>query len=58
MKYSENMKSARGTTIRTDFGRDRSDEMPKNMDEAKNGKLQGDTGNISPMIQNGRVPRS
>jgi len=57
MKHTTNTPSARGTTIRQDFGRDRSDEMPTNVDQAMNGKLKGDTGNISPMISNGKVPR-
>lgn len=56
-KWSETESAARGTKIRTDFGRDRSDEMPSDMNEAKNGRLKGDTGNISPMISNGKVPR-
>lgn len=56
-KYTESESAARGTKIVTQFGRDRSDEMPTSMDEARNGHLKGDTGNISPMISNGKVPR-
>lgn len=56
-KYTETESAMRGQTIRQDFGRDRSDEMPSNMAEAKNGRLKGDVGNIDPMIKNGKVPR-
>lgn len=56
-KYVETESASRGTKFMNSFGRDRSDEMPKDMDEAKHGRLKGDTGNISPMIANGKVPR-
>jgi hypothetical protein len=58
MKYSDTTKSERGTMIRTDFGRDRSDEMPKNMQEAKFGRLKGSTDNISPMISGGKAAKA
>lgn len=55
-KYTENESSARGTTIRTDFGRDRSDDQ-SGMEEAKNGRMKsGGTGNIDHSIKNGKVP--
>lgn len=56
-KYTESESGMRGTKIVQQFGRDRSDEMPTSMDEARNGRLKGDVGNISPMISNGKVPR-
>lgn len=54
--HTEMTQAKRGFKIRTDFARDRSDEMPTNMNEARNGRLKGDIGNIDPMIKNGKVP--
>ena len=56
-KYTESESGMRGTKITQQFGRDRSDEMPTNLSEARNGRLKGDVGNISPMISNGKVPK-
>lgn len=54
--YSHTEKGARGTTLRTDFGPDRSDDDGFTNEEARRGRLKGDKGDISHSIKNGKVP--
>jgi hypothetical protein len=55
-KYRSTDSAARGQKIRSETGRDRSDdEMANSM--VLNSDLKGDAGDISHSIQNGKVPR-
>jgi len=55
-KWVDTKSASRGTKFMNSFGRDRSDEMPTSMDEAKYGKeMKGGVDNIDPMIKNGKA---
>lgn len=56
-KSRVNESAARGQTLRTEFGRDRSDDWGMS-DEAKSGRdMKGGDSDISHSISNGKVPK-
>lgn len=54
-KYRKEETASRGQKIRTEFGRDRSDDEGADA-MSMNGSLKGDTGDISRSIAGGKVP--
>lgn len=55
-KYRDNEKALRGQTIRTETGRDRSDDAD-GVKDAIGADLPGDVGDLDHSIKNGKVPR-
>lgn len=55
-KYRNQMGASQGQKIRTETGRDRSDDA-NGVSDAISADLKGDAGDISHSIQNGKVPR-
>lgn len=55
-KYRKNESALRGQKIRTETGRDRSDDA-EGVSEAIGADIKGDAGDISHSISNGKVPR-
>ena len=54
-KYRKEESAARGQTIRTEFGRDRSD-TDEDLNQEMMGRLTGGTDDASSQIKGGRVP--
>jgi hypothetical protein len=55
-KYRNQSGGGKGGKIRTETGRDRSDDA-NGVSDAISADLKGDAGDISHSIQNGKVPR-
>ena len=55
MKYKVEEEAARGQTIRTETGRDRSDDTP-NEETLVGREMKGGDGDLSATIKNGKVP--
>lgn len=55
-KWRKEEDAARGQTLRTEFGRDRSDDDSANREAMMGKKMGGGTSDISHSIKGGKVP--
>jgi len=54
--YTVQNEGMRGTTVTQQFPRDNDDGITDERESRVGHELEGDIGNISPMIKNGKVP--